>query len=162
MERTTNFYLIREMNSQTCCIGKLILPSGKSLRTLEPPYRGQLAKNKIKGRTAIPYGNYTMKEYLSPKFKEFLPLLEDVPNFEAVEIHVGNYPHNTSGCILVGKMCCYTTQEVAGVRQFIDGQVLRSREAMTELMAEFTPAAREGTVVLNISLAKECVAVCDL
>ena len=46
---------------------------------------------KIYGETAIPYGEYKVVMRYSPKFKKVLPLLLDVPMFEGVRIHAGNY-----------------------------------------------------------------------
>lgn len=51
----------------------------------------------------IPYGTYRVVPYPSPKFGSIVPLLENVPNHSYVEIHVGNWPRDTTSCILVGK-----------------------------------------------------------
>ena len=58
---------------------------------------------KMKGHTAIPEGTYPLLVTLSPRFKEWLPYLQGVPDFEGIRIHAGNYPDDTQGCILVGE-----------------------------------------------------------
>lgn len=52
----------------------------------------------------IPCGLYTVENSISPKFKRELPLLhnKDVPAKRGVRIHVGNYYHQSSACVLVG------------------------------------------------------------
>lgn len=58
---------------------------------------------KIKGHTAIPYGEYEIAITYSPKFKRELPLLLNVPNFDGIRIHRGNSRNDTSGCLLTGE-----------------------------------------------------------
>ncbi len=55
---------------------------------------------KIKHQTCIPAGRYEVIINYSPKFKQFLPLLLNVPNFEGIRIHKGNTIAHTSGCLL--------------------------------------------------------------
>lgn len=52
----------------------------------------------------IPCGLYKVENSISPKFKRELPLLhnKDVPAKRGVRIHVGNYYHQSSACVLVG------------------------------------------------------------
>lgn len=57
---------------------------------------------KVMGITAIPYGRYEVKITFSPRFKRMLPLLLQVPGFEGIRIHPGNYASDTDGCILPG------------------------------------------------------------
>jgi hypothetical protein len=51
----------------------------------------------------IPNGTYKAVRYNSPKNKREVWLLKDVPGYTYVEIHIGNLPHETLGCILVGE-----------------------------------------------------------
>jgi hypothetical protein len=37
-----------------------------------------------------------------PDFHKGMLWLQDVPDFEDVYMHIGNYPRDTEGCILVG------------------------------------------------------------
>lgn len=68
---------------------------------------------KIHGETCIPAGQYLLKlrtdGLKSPQYAKRYPdmhkgmlWLQDVPNFEYVYIHIGNFPKDTEGCILVG------------------------------------------------------------
>ncbi len=73
--------------------------------TLEPQWRDYAkGARKIKGKSAIPEGRYPVVITYSPKFKQWLPLLVNVPMFSGIRIHAGNDAVNdTQGCILVGE-----------------------------------------------------------
>jgi hypothetical protein len=66
------------------------------LHTLELPVKDGLPGS------AIPPGRYKVTVYNSPHFGREVPLLEDVPGRSEIEIHYGNYPTDSRGCILVG------------------------------------------------------------
>lgn len=71
--------------------------------TLEDKVRDLPEEKKVMHETAIPAGTYKVIVNQSPKFKRELPRLLDAPFFEGILIHRGNYPKDTSGCILVGE-----------------------------------------------------------
>ena len=79
--------------------------------TLEPTDRGlysymsteEIKKIKVIGKTAIPKGKYQITMSYSPKFKRYLPLINDIKCFSRVLVHVGNYPKDTEACIILGK-----------------------------------------------------------
>lgn len=77
--------------------------------TLEPVVRERagvpVAIWKSWGKAAIPTGTYgiAIATFTGDHGESYdAPLLENVPGFVGVYIHVGNYPQDTNGCILVG------------------------------------------------------------
>lgn len=68
--------------------GKLFLNDMTFLNyTLEDKVRDV----KIKHQTAIPAGTYEIIINKSERFKQMMPLLLDVPGFDGIRIHKGNY-----------------------------------------------------------------------
>jgi hypothetical protein len=65
--------------------------------TLELPW-----KENERGISCIPAGTYQCRRILSPKRGYELFEVCDVPGRSNIEIHIGNTPHDTEGCILVG------------------------------------------------------------
>lgn len=94
--------LQRIVKDKSYTLGELSIDGEEFCHTLEPRWRGPEAK-KVPGKTAIPEGRYPIVITLSPKFKQWLPLLLHVPKFEGIRIHAGNTVEDTAGCILVGE-----------------------------------------------------------
>lgn len=114
-------FLKRIFKGDEYTIGNLYIDGIKFCDTLEDVDRSltqsmnleDIKNIKKKSITAIPTGKYEVTlSVQSPKFskytqyefcKGYLPRLIDVPGFEGILIHIGNYPADTDGCILVGK-----------------------------------------------------------
>lgn len=69
----------------------------------------------------IPDGRYPVVIVQSTITGKWLPLLVNVPHFNGIRIHVGNFPHETKGCILVGE-------------NSMKGMVSNSRKALQTVM----------------------------
>jgi hypothetical protein len=102
--------LIRKIFTESSTIGELWLDDVFFCNVLED-YDRLLDKDmpeefiksrKIKSKTAIPSGIYRTIISYSPRFKEQMPLLLNVPAFTGIRVHWGNKPEHTDGCILVG------------------------------------------------------------
>ena len=116
--------LKRTRKSASCTIGELYINGKRFCYTLEDTDRGlkssmsldQIKKAKVNGETCIPAGTYAVDmDTVSPKYQARganstyakigfkLPRLLNVPGYEGVLMHIGNYPKDTEGCILVGE-----------------------------------------------------------
>lgn len=94
--------------------------------TLEPRMDRSLGKP-----FAIPAGTYAIALLKSVKFGFVTPRVLYVPGFTAIEIHIGNSPRDTQGCLLVGQ---------TRARDFVGN----SREAFQGLMAKLNSASASG------------------
>lgn len=107
---------------------------------------------KVPGETRIPAGRYQIKlrneggmnDRYKDKFDGHIGMLwlQDVPDFEWVYIHYGNYHGDTDGCILVGDGCQSNVLE--------DGMVMSSVAAYKRIYREITDAMFSGDVWINI------------
>lgn len=134
-------------------IGKLYIDGVYFCDTLEDTDRGLTQEagpvvcraKKRKGQTAIPTGRYRVTlDVQSPRFskverykfcKGYLPRLLNVPAYDGVLIHIGNYPQDTEGCILVG----YNT---------VKGAVMNSTDTFKRLYAKLQKA--DGFIFIKI------------
>ena len=101
-----------------CQVGDLYLSEGvlddleQIGRTLEPPMGGDATHPK----GLIPPGSYRGHVRVDGK-KGWRIELEKVLGFKNVQIHVGNYPKNTMGCILVGTDSVEDECQVTGSKE---------------------------------------------
>jgi hypothetical protein len=79
-------------------------------RVRETPFHPPLsleawvASWKIKHKTAIPSGRFRVTYVWSPHFRCYVPLVEKVPGYDAIEIHWGNKAKDTDGCPITGRI----------------------------------------------------------
>lgn len=96
--------------------------SRKIAVTLELPW-----KDNQHDVSCVPAGTYQAKRIFSPKHGFFVFCLQDVPNRANVEIHPGNTPKDTLGCILLGT-------EFADIDEDGELDIAASRIAFTKFM----------------------------
>jgi len=103
--------LTRTTRTEESTIGLLAINGAAFCFTLEDKDRSlkqsdtlsQIQRSKVYGKTAIPSGRYEVAMTFSNRFKQYMPLLLNVPGFEGVRIHPGNKAADTEGCILLGE-----------------------------------------------------------
>ena len=94
-----NLLLIRDTFTDKSTLGKLYFDGEFYGHTLELPW-----KDNEKRVSCIPKGVYEVKKRHTEESKykyEHLHIL-DVENRELILLHIGNYPKNSKGCILLG------------------------------------------------------------
>lgn len=114
--------------------------------TLEPPKREDKP-------CCIPPGTYAVEKRFSPKHGFHVPGLKDVPGFSDIEIHPGNYPKDTEGCLLVGSS--HGAQAKALQYNTEDDAVFGSKQTFARLVHEYIfPALEAGEEVWITYLEK--------
>ena len=136
--------LKRAWLTENSTIGRLYVDGEYQCYVLEDRYRPP-PEAKIPGATCIPCGRYEVRITHAPKFARDLPLVLDVPEFEGIRIHPGNYPTDTEGCLLPG---------TGRLPDAVQG----SRLAFTELFAKLQGAG--DPIHLTVELAQEGAAIC--
>jgi len=84
----------------------------------------------------IPEGTYPIELLFSPRFGEITPHIQGVKGRSFIELHPGNSPTDTEGCVLVGE-----TESADWVGS--------SRLAFIALMALLTPNAKGLTITFE-------------
>lgn len=102
---------VREIRGyEDCTISEMYVDGEMFCHVLEDAYRPQ----KVSGFTRIGSGEYEIKkrEVVSPMTERYRRKyhwfdwhleLQNVPEFQHIYIHIGNFPKDTDGCLLVGK-----------------------------------------------------------
>jgi Family of unknown function (DUF5675) len=91
-----NLLVTRKHSTPHSVCGELSINGTFFCYTLEPPKRAEKPH-------CIPAGTYDVTLRLSSRFGRIMPHVENVPGFEGILIHWGNYPRDTEGCLLVGE-----------------------------------------------------------
>ncbi len=92
------FSLLRQSQTDAATFGQLVGPEHESVCcTLELPWR-----NNEHGRSCIPAGTYTAHRRFSPKHNVEVFEIDGVPDRDNIEMHIGNFAHDSLGCILLG------------------------------------------------------------
>lgn len=121
MSLRTPMRLIRLTQTEHATFGQLVDADHAVIAcTLELPW-----KDNAKGVSCIPAGQYICRRRFSPKHNCDVFGIEGVPGRSDIEIHIGNRPADTEGCVLVGS-------RFGAVRG--DYGVLNSREAFGRFM----------------------------
>jgi hypothetical protein len=100
----------RETKTELSTVGSFFVDGNFESYCLEPVDRvltsdmtpEQIAAIKMPDKTAVPTGRYQVTSYFSPKQGCNVPCMQNIPGFEFVEIHVGNFPKDTDACLLLG------------------------------------------------------------
>lgn len=103
-------HLIRDTFTPLTTTGRLLWEGKEGFFTLEDTDRGldsgmsadAVHKIKVSGLTAIPVGRYRLTWSWSPHQQRFTPRIQDVPGYQGILLHVGNYAKDTDGCLLAG------------------------------------------------------------
>jgi hypothetical protein len=114
--------LLRTSRENNCVFGEMSIDDEFTCYTLERP------------AVLIPAGTYPLTYYFSPHNNMTVPLLHNVPGRTMIEIHAGNTPSDTEGCILVGRVKKSESIE-------------ESRIALAELMAQIDPLCKEISII---------------
>lgn len=88
--------LHRTANERKQVLGDLLYNGEVLCKTLELPWL-----ENARGKSCIPWGEYTVVRRTSPKYGEHFHILE-VPNRRYILIHAANYVHQLLGCVAVG------------------------------------------------------------
>lgn len=95
--------IVRDVFTAKSTLGTLTIDDAFECYTLEDVDRKlEDGGTKIYGETAIPRGTYDVIIDFSPKYQKPMPHILNVPQYEGVRIHPGNFPKDTEGCILLG------------------------------------------------------------
>ncbi len=140
--------LVREIFNEEYTIGKLYIDDSYFCDILEDKDRGlyftqpleEIEKIKVYGKTAIPKGVYEIVITYSEKFKQFLPLLLNVPGYKGIRIHAGNTHVDTLGCLLPGKHTF--------------NKVINSRSTFKKLFSILQKASKKEKILIFIESIK--------
>lgn len=111
-------------------------------------------RTKVKGETCIPEGRYKVslrkeggfhqryaKKY--PAIHNGMLWVRDVPGFEWILLHIGNYESESDGCILLGSTAIMSPS--------CEFSVMQSEKAYLAVYHRLAPFAADGDLVLHVT-----------
>jgi hypothetical protein len=136
--------LKRKTFTETSTIGELSIDGKFECFILEDKDRGlnqslpsEAKQLKVDAKTAIPKGTYEIAITFSNRFKQYLPLIMNVPAFDGIRIHSGNVAADTEGCLLPGQ-----TMSIDMVQQ--------SKKAFSLLFAKLKAVEKTEKITIEI------------
>lgn len=137
--------LTRFLKGENATIGRLSINGVFECFILEDKDRGlsqsmplaDIQKAKVFAQTAIPTGRYQLIVNFSNGFKQYMPLILNVPGFKGVRVHSGNNINHTEGCPLTG-----TSHTQNGVSN--------SRAAYRSLFAKIRKVEKKEKIFITI------------
>lgn len=136
--------VIRTYYNQNYTRGVMLVDNEFFGYTLEPQIKGSNERSYL--NRCISEGKYVAEYEYSPKFKQHLIELKNVPNHTEIKVHSGNFRRDTRGCILVGK------------RSDV-GRVLDSRIAV-DMLNTLAKNAKNNNVKIEVVVGS-CLFYCD-
>lgn len=139
----------------------------------------EIRQVKVHGETAIPYGSYSLGYRQSPKFsdafwwsdtanrlvpknvlssyshlKDLRPHdlihVQNVPDFEYILFHWGNFDDDTDGCLIVGSSIGFAKNRKGILKE----AVLNSKEFYRSFYQRAYPLIKKGSQKITITYAK--------
>jgi hypothetical protein len=88
--------VLRDTYTEESVTSEVLLDGTQRWYGIEPPNRPQKP-------CCIPPGTYKLVLGNSVHFGMLVPIVLEVPNFTGIEIHPGNFPRDTHGCLCIGE-----------------------------------------------------------
>ena len=127
------FVLYRYKYLKDRTLGKMYLNGVFYGYTLEDTVRPKDIK--IPKETAIHKGFYSLMTRISQRFGELRVFVENVPNFKGIQLHGGNGPEDTEGCILIAKNLILDKNMIQGsLKNDITKRVKKAKFATLEII----------------------------
>jgi hypothetical protein len=130
--------VLRKESTNISTIGSFFINGAFAYNSLELPWSD--GANVHKANCILPATYPVIIDY-SPHFKRDMPHILNVPDRDEIRIHVGNYPKDTEGCVLIGlsKGHDFIGQSVAAFSDFfaILTNALKSEKVNITIINQF-------------------------
>lgn len=137
--------LVRSENTTDGVFGRLVIPDGRTLFTLEDDW-----KNNEPRESCIPAGEYTLRRTIYHKHNLETFEVCDVPNRSRILIHPANTENDIEGCIGVGMRRGWVTvakDEDTGATNVEKRAVVDSKKAFAVFMEAMGPFDTAALIV---------------